>query len=527
LRARSIFAAVAATLFAACAPPAFVARTGSRNGSGIGEAAAAAPDVRRGGVLKIGTQTAGTLDPHFATSIADIQLHEQVYEHLTVIDSSRRPKGDLAVSWETPDGKTWTFTLRQTARFSDGRRVTPEDVAFSFNRLRNPSVASPALNLYRTIREIRVLDGVRVRFILSETNPEFASDVGDYHSAIVPSGTLEPGRERVGSGPFMIAGWFPGTGAILKRNPYYDVKGTDGLPLPYLDEIRLFFSPEEEEQAEALRSGELDYVGGLNAAAAKSLKNSRSAKVIAEDANMHWVIHLRSDPGCPTADNRVRLALKLATNHQAIINAVRPKLASVGNGFTPVGPAFGKYHLVRPPFMDLAKAKQLLSDAGYGKGLRMTLHVQNQLDAVPIAEVWKEQMAKIGVEVAVRVIPADVYYGRGDENWLTVDFGVTEWGDRATPVSYFKLAYTSDAPWNETHWYDSEFDEITRRIDRELSEGERVRLYHRAQEILIERGPVIVPYFVKSAIGMNPDLRGVSPAPDWPRTRFRDAYFAR
>jgi peptide/nickel transport system substrate-binding protein len=520
LRSRWVFAAVVA-LLSAYFPPGDDGRTG-----GGARAAVDARDVRRGGVLKVGTQAVGTLDPHSATSIADIQLLEQVYEHLTTIDSANRPTADLASRWESPDGKAWTFTLRRGARFSDGRPVTPGDVVFSFNRLRNPSV-SPVANLYRNIREIRILNGQRVQFILSETNSQFASDVGDYHSAIVPSGTPDPGSERVGSGPFMIAGWFPGTGAILKRNPYYDVEGADGLPLPYLDEIRLFFSPDTEGQAEALRRGELDYVGGLSAAMAKSLKNSQTARVIAEEANMHWVIHLRSDPGRPTADNRVRQALKLATNHQALINAVRPKLASVGNGFTPVGPAFGKYHLVRPPFMDPARAKRLLTEAGYSEGMRITLHVQNQLDAVPIAEAWKQQMAKIGVDIDFRVVPAEVYYGRGDEDWLHVDFGITEWGDRATPVSYFKLAYTSDAHWNESHWHDSEFDEITLRIDRELSEGERVRLYHRAQEILIERGPIIVAYFVKSVAGMNPDLRGVSLASDWPRTRFRDAYFSR
>jgi hypothetical protein len=159
---------------------------------------------------------------------------------------------------------------------------------------------------------------------------------------------------------------------------------------------------------------------------------------------------------CPTARGRQpgRQALKLATSHQALVDDIRPGLASVGNGFTPVGPAFGRYYLVRPPFANLARARALLAEAGYPGGLEITLHVQNQAEALSIAAVWMEQLARIGVEVHPRVIASEQYYGGGSEDWLKVDFGITDWGARATPVSYFKLAYATGAPWNETHWSD-------------------------------------------------------------------------
>ena len=313
---------------------------------------------------------------------------------------------------------------------------------------------------------------------------------------------------------------------VLKRNPFYNVKDSSGAALPYLEEIRMIFSQDLNGQVEALRSGQLGYVGGLTTENVKSLSDSGGVRVLSVDSNMHWAIRLRSDRG-PAADNRVRQALKLATNHQALVDAIRPGLASVGNGFTPVGPAYGRYHLVRPPFMNLAKARSLLAEAGYPNGLKILLHAQNQLDAVPIATVWKEQLARIGVEVQTRVIPSDLYYSDGEQSWLKVDFGITDWGARATPLSYFKLAYVTDAPWNESHWSDPAFDSLIAGFDREMSEVRRVELYHRAQEILIERGPLIVPYFVKAVAGVRSDLEGVSLASDWPRTRFRDAWLKR
>jgi len=351
--------------------------------------------------------------------------------------------------------------------------------------------------------------------------------VGDYHACIIPAGSVDPGKERVGSGPFMIDSYSPEDRIVLKKNPYFAQKDSSGQPLPYLDEIDIIFSPDQGGQVEALRGGQLNYVAGLSAQLADSVKNDAQLKTITNTSNMHWVLHMRSDKGHLASDNRIREALKLATDHQAIVDAVRPGLASVGNGFTPVGPAFTDYYLNKPPKPDIARAKRLLSQAGYPNGLKITLIAQNALDVVPIATVWKEQMAQIGVQVDIQIVPSDVYYGSGDQSWLVTDFSITDWGSRATPVTYFKLAYTSDAQWNESHWSDTQFDAITASIDKEMDKARRVTLYKQAQQILIDRGPIIVPYFEKAVAGLSADLDGVVLTSDWPRTRFTNAYFSK
>ncbi|HVP19806.1 MAG TPA: ABC transporter substrate-binding protein [Spirochaetia bacterium] len=480
-----------------------------------------------GGVLKIGSQPVNNLDPHFATSIADITLLEQVYQHLTYIDSNNRAVPDLATKWQSSDGKVWVFTIRSDAVFNNGQQVTTDDVVASFNRLRDSKVGSPAASLYKGIQDVKALDASRVQFTLSDTNPEFASDVGDYHACIIPAASTDPGKERVGSGPFMIDSYSPEDRIVLKKNPYFAQKDASGQALPYLDEIDIIFSPDQGGQVEALRGGQLNYVAGLSAQLADSIRSDAQIKTITNTSNMHWVLHMRSDKGHLASDARIREALKLGTDHQAIVSAVRPGLASVGNGFTPVGPAFTDYYLNVPPRVDIARAKRLLAQAGYPNGLKITLVAQNALDVIPIATVWKDQMSKIGVQVDIQVVPSDVYYGSGDQSWLVADFAITDWGSRATPVTYFKLAYTSDAQWNESHWSDAQFDEITRRIDREMDKARRIALYRQAQQILIDRGPAIVPYFEKAVAGLSADLQGVVLTSDWPRTRFANAYFSK
>jgi peptide/nickel transport system substrate-binding protein len=479
-----------------------------------------------GGVLKVGAQPSNTLDPHFITSIADIMISEQLYHHLTYISPENRPVPDLATQWETKDGKLWTFTLQRGVTFSNGQEVTAKDVVFSFDRMRDPKVGAPTVKLFQNIEKVEAPESHSVRFTLKNPNPEFPADAGDYHASIIPAGTAEPGKARIGSGPFVIASYLPEDRLVMKRNPHFKGRDGKGQALPVLDEIHMIFSPDVGGQVEALRGGQLHVVGGLTTEFAQAVGKGPGTKLLTNDSNMHWAIHMRSDGTRAAADPRVRQALKLATDHQAIIDAVRPGLAVVGSGFTPVGPAYGAYHLAVKPVPDLEKARKLLAEAGHAKGLKITLVVQNQLDAVPIATVWKEQMSKIGVAVELQVIPSDVYYGEGENSWLKCDFGITDWGARATPVTYFKLAYMGDAPWNGGHWKDEAFDALAHQVDQEMDAGQRAALYHRLQTILIERGPVIVPYFEKAVVGVAATLEGVEIPSDWARVRFWNARFA-
>ncbi len=83
------------------------------------------------------------------------------------------------------------------------------------------------------------------------------------------------------------------------------------------------------------------------------------------------------------------------------------------------------------------------------------------------------------------------------------------------------------AAYNESHWSDPEFDALTAQINSELDRAKRADLYKKAQSILIERGPVIVPFFETAAAGVSAAVDGIALAPDWSRTLFRTAYYTR
>jgi peptide/nickel transport system substrate-binding protein len=127
-----------------------------------------------------------------------------------------------------------------------------------------------------------------------------------------------------------------------------------------------------------------------------------------------------------------------------------------------------------------------------------------------MATIWKEQMAEIGVTVDIQLIPSDVYYG-ADNMWLEVDFGITDWSARPYPQPYLDLAYTTNAPWNESHWSDPVVDELSAAAAKEMDPVERIRLYHEIQEIFIERGPIIVPFFIDNLWGARLNVKGIKP----------------
>lgn len=484
----------------------------------------AAPALR-GGSISVGTQTATNLDPHFSNSIADIMLNHQLYDFLVFVDADNKVIPQLATSWESADGKVWTFELRSGVTFHNGAPLTADDVVYSFDRLRDKALGTPTVGLYENVSAVQALDATHVQFTLAQANPEFPADAADYHAAILCKEVADSAKEQVGSGPFALESYGAEDRAVLKKNPDYWMKGADGEPLPYLDEVVFVFSPDQGAQVEALRGGQLQFVPGLTTELASAVVADANLRLLKNPSNMHYVIHMRSDAGRPAADEKVRLALRLATDSEAIIAAVRPDMAVAGNG-TPVGPMYRDYYLDQPLTFDPERAKALLTEAGYTaeSPLRLTLYAQSALDVPAIATVWREQMAAVGVTVDIQTVPSDVYYSEGDASWLEVDFGITEWGTRATPVAYFKLAYVSDGQYNESHWSDAEFDQLVAQIDGELDQAKRVELYRRAQTILMERGPVIVPYVVEAAAGAAANLEGVLFPSDMARIQFREAY---
>jgi peptide/nickel transport system substrate-binding protein len=467
---------------------------------------------KHGGTLRTAYYAPVNLDPAFLSTVADDQIARQWGDFLVFIGEDNEPDVNrgVAESWEVDEtGTKWTFFLRQGILFHDGKEMTSRDVVVSFDRLRDPELGSSTVGMYENILNITAADDYTVVFELANPNADFLKDLGDYHALIVDADNEDYATNWNGTGAFMIERYVPEDRMVLVRNPNYWMTDDDGLPLPYLDGIEIIFLSESSAQVEALRGGQVDYVIYLPTEFIPMLEEDPNVEVYQAPSNTAYVLRMRSDEG-PTADVRVRQALKAATDRSAILDGAFGGLGTTGRD-TPIGPAYGDFYLDVPePVRDVEKAKELLAEAGYADGLDLTIHAQESSPIPTMAIIWQEQLAEAGVNLEIQLVPSEVYYG-AENMWLEVPLGITDWGARPYPQPYLDQAYVTDALWNESHWSDPELDELAAQVRTELDYDERVRLYHAIQEIFIERGPIIIPFFSNNLWGASVNLKGVVP----------------
>lgn len=482
---------ITALLVSGCVAPATPAPVAPAEPGAVDQPAAAGPQ----GALRVAMDIPVQLDPAFASSDAEIAILNAVYDYLVDVDENNRLQPRLAQTAQiTPDGLSYTFELHPDAQFHDGSPVTAADVIYTFNRLRDPEAGLPTSDLYSNIADIFApgdadpTQSKTVIFQLTQPDPFFQYNLSDNHAVVVKAGAEDFQTAFNGSGPFKVVSYSPENRLELAANPDYFLEGKPGVAT--LDFI--FFS-DQGASVDALRGGQVDLVLRMPTPLYLTLQGVAGIQAVSVPTNGFDLVRLRADQE-PGNKPEVIEAFKLATDRQAIFDQVALSLGAVGRD-SPIGPLFADYYSETTPIpaRDPAKARELLAVAGYPDGLTLDLHVPDSGDRPDLAVVLKEQWAEAGIEVNVIVEPESVYYG--DDGWLEVPLGITGWGSRPTPQFYFDVMLVCDAIWNESRFCDEEFDALAVTAGTTLDENERVAAYGEMQRILIERGPIIVPYF--------------------------------
>jgi peptide/nickel transport system substrate-binding protein len=273
-----------------------------------------------------------------------------------------------------------------------------------------------------------------------------------------------------------------------------------------VETLEFIFFSDQAAAVNALRGGQVDLVMRMPTPIFQSLEGVSGITPISVPTNGFDLIRLRSDRE-PGSDPRVVQALKLAVDRDAIVELVTQGTAVVGKD-TPIGPLYDAYYAedLEVPARDVERARELLAEAGYPDGLSLDLHVPDTGDRPDLAAVLQQQLAEAGFNINIIIEPESVYYG--DDGWLEVDFGITGWGSRPLPQFYLDTMLVCDAVWNESHFCDEGFDMLAGIAGSTLDESERIEAYREIQEILIERGPVIIPYFFSQFAAIRDGFEG-------------------
>ena len=201
----------------------------------------------------------------------------------------------------------------------------------------------------------------------------------------------------------------------------------------------------------------------------------------------------------PYDDVRVRKALRMVVDRDAMRDLVVGRDGGITGCDTPVGPA-DQYRWEGTCKQDIAGAKALLAAAGFPNGIDVELQVANIEPIWPtIAQVYQQQAAAAGVRVKIAQVPNDGYW---NTIWMKKDAVLTRWADRPADAALNEI-YRMSSPWDESKFNDPKFDAMLDAARKELDFARRKALYQEAQAHLWDNAGTLVTFHVKLAVGLT------------------------
>lgn len=447
-----------------------------------------------------------SMDPADMHSGDDAYHIFSVYDRLLGVDSNFQVKPELAESWESSEGgKVWTFQLRKGVKFHDGSDFDSGDVVYTFRRILDPEMASGGAPLLSFMKpdDIVAVDEHTVEFRLDEPVVELPLLITNKFTNIAPEGAKHEDLRLhgIGTGPFKQELFEPnGPVRVLTRND--DWWGGPVKPAC----LRITVIQEPVASVSAIKSGEVDVLLNVDPATIPSIKDDPNVELVTTAASNSMTLSMWVDTP-PFDDLRVRQALKLVVDRQAMVDTVLLGFGEVGND-NPVPLGSPAAYTQSAPARDLEKVKQLLSEAGHDDGLEIDLYTGEGVPGmVKMAQAYAQMAADAGIKVNVVVTPAESYW---DDVWLKYPFVNSAWSMRA-PATGLSIAYTKDAKWNETHWYRDDYDDLLNKAAVTPDKAERTALYQQAQKLLAEEGGVIVPMFIHQVAALRKGCSGFVP----------------
>ncbi|WEK61539.1 MAG: ABC transporter substrate-binding protein [Candidatus Microbacterium colombiense] len=350
---------------------------------------------------------AAGLDPQLADTARSWMILGLSYETLVGLDENFAPTPGLAESWEEKSPTEYVFTLREGATFSNGRAVTPDDVAGSFERLKTIGGAWSAQA--SVISSVEATGDREVTLHLSKAYSPLFGLLAHVATSVLPIAEIDAGEidlktDVVGSGPYTPTAHVQDQSWTFERNTHYN--GTEYSP----DTITLDVVPDEAARLAAIRDGSADYVIFNNPDAASLLAQTAAATVVnQQNTDFFYLVLNGADPDSPLADERVRFAINAIVDRQQISD-----VALAGNAKPTALTPFALPDACDPAELPSAtisddEIRDLLSDAG-AENLSLTLKTWNS-EAGPgaIAQVIQQQLAAFDIDLDVQILDDGIW----------------------------------------------------------------------------------------------------------------------
>ncbi len=349
-----------------------------------------------------------SLDPHYHQLSPNNAAASMIFDRLVNTDHQSRMVPGLATEWRAVEPTVWEFKLRPGVRFHNGQEFTAEDVAFTIARVPNVPNSPSSFAIYtRPIREVQVVDPLTIRFRTETPYPLLPMDMSNLfildrqtHEGAATE-DFNGGRAAVGTGPFRVVSHRNGDRIEFERNDAY------WGDRPAFARVNYRMITNDAARTAALLAGRVDWIESPAPDSLDKLK-AGGCKIETNAIPHMWPYTLSMVPGAPTADIRVRKALNLAIDRDAMVKLLGGLAVPAVGCVPPDHPWFGA-----PSFKikyDPAEARKLMAEAGYGPAKRLKIKVaistagSGQMYPLIMNEFIQQQYAEIGVDLEFQVM---------------------------------------------------------------------------------------------------------------------------
>lgn len=456
-----------------------------------------------------------TLDQAHTLNSSEECILKDLYEGLTIYDATGQIISGVAESWTlSSDALTYTFKLREDARWSDGSQVTAEDFVFSFQRIEDPGTAAGYASILYPIKNAERINGGEIppselgvkainektlEITLERPTPFFLQLLAHMTALPISKASFEkngadfvkPGV-MVSNGAFKLASHVPNDQLIVEKNPsYWDAANVQ------LD--RVIFYPIGGEAAAVRRfeAGEMDLVYNFSADQLDRLSRAYGdqVRVSSTVATYYYVFDGRQEP---YNDVRVRRALSMVIDRDFLAREVYPGLTPTYSMVPPGLVSYGQPS--KADFAELSqldredKAIELMNEAGYGKGgkpldieIRYNTSPNHERVAIAIADMWKNAF---GASVSLVNLDQSSHYAYLQEDGAFNVARVSWVADYADAESFLALNLSTNETFNFGHYKNPEFDALMMKSYEEIDPAARSQLLHEAETLLMYDQPV-------------------------------------
>ncbi|MBW6400677.1 ABC transporter substrate-binding protein [Roseomonas sp. HJA6] len=463
-----------------------------------------------------------SLDPHYHLLRSNNEVAQMLFDGLLATDARAQLRSGLAESWRAVGDTVWEFTLRENVRFHDGTPLTPDDIAYTFERI--PQMRGPGASfstLIRPVQRVEIVDARTLRLhtaVAAPLLPTYLSQVMILSRRLHAEATtsdFNSGKAAIGTGPFRLVSHAPGDRIVVERNAQY------WGPKPHWASVTYRMITNDAARTAALLSGDVDFIDQISTSDLERVRHD-SRFHVAETTSlrvMYITLDGTREPPVPLlaaanggaldrnplAEPRVRQALAMAIDRHQLVERVMEGAALATTQFMP--PDTYSYIPNRPvPAADPAAARRLLAEAGYPQGFQLTLIGSNDryMNDSRVVQAIGQMWTRIGVRTTVEAQPYATFIGRATRREAPA--ALLTWGNSTGEVSVLLNSVLrtpnrerGHGAANRLHYSNPAMDTLVAAAEVEMDNAKREELLRRASTIALD-DRMLVPLYLQNAL---------------------------